>query len=155
MSPFGIKGFNKYLSFVSDVYLDEPNTFYILKDSQYLPVEIIFQIYKNKKILKVNNNSDRNQANLYTNYELYLDRSALRKPNADEYYHLDLIGLKVYDVNNNFIGVIDEITNNNNLDYLKIKHNDNFLIIPFTKKNVNKIELRKKKLFLYQKSYDF
>ena len=101
--------------------------------------------------MKVNNNSDRNQANLYTNYELYLDRSILKKTNTDEYYHLDLIGLKVYDVNNNFIGVIDEINNNNNLDYLKIKHNDNFFIIPFTKKNVNKIELRLKKLFLYQK----
>ena len=151
MSPFGIRGFNKYLSFVSDYYLDEPNTFYILKDSQYLQVDIIFQTYKNKKILKVNNNSDRNQANHYTNYELYLDRSILKKTNTDEYYHLDLIGLKVYDVNNNFIGVIDEINNNNNLDYLKIKHNDNFLIIPFTKKNVNKIELRLKKLFLYQK----
>ena len=101
--------------------------------------------------MKVNNISDRNQANLYTNYELYLDRSVLKKTNTDEYYHLDLIGLKVYDVNNNFIGVIDEINNNNNLDYLKIKHNDNFFIIPFTKKNVNKIELRLKKLFLYQK----
>ena len=101
--------------------------------------------------MKVNNISDRNQANLYTNYELYLDRSALKKTNTDEYYHLDLIGLKVYDVNNNFIGVIDEINNNNNLDYLKIKHNDNFFTIPFTKKNVNKIELRLKKLFLYQK----
>ena len=101
--------------------------------------------------MKVNNISDRNQANHYTNYELYLDRSILKKTNTDEYYHLDLIGLKVYDVNNNFIGVIDEINNNNNLDYLKIKHNDNFFIIPFTKKNVNKIELRLKKLFLYQK----
>ena len=150
MSPFGIRGFNKYLSFVSDYYLDEPNTFYILKDSQYLQVDIIFQTYKNKKILKVNNNSDRNQANHYTNYELYLERSILKKTNTDEYYHLDLIGLKVYDVNNNFIGVIDEINNNNNLDYLKIKHNDNFLIIPFTKKNINKIELRLKKLFLYK-----
>ena len=101
--------------------------------------------------MKVNNNSDRNKANLYTNYELYLDRSALKKTNTNEYYHLDLIGLKVYDVNNNFIGVIDEIKNNDNLDYLKIKHNDNFLIIPFTKKNVNKIELRLKKLILHQK----
>lgn len=98
--------------------------------------------------MKVNNISDRNQANLYTNYELYLDRSVLKKTNTDEYYHLDLIGLKVYDVNNNFIGVIYEINNINNLDYLKIKHNDNFLIIPFTKKNIYKIELRLKKLFL-------
>ena len=89
--------------------------------------------------MKVNDNSDRDQANLYTNYELYLDRSVLKKTNTDEYYHVDLIGLEVYDVNNNFIGVIDEINNNNNLDYLKIKHNDNFLIIPFTKKNLTKL----------------
>ena len=98
--------------------------------------------------MKVNNNSDRNQANLYTNYELYLERSAL-KTNTDEYYHLDLIGLKVYDTNNKFIGVIDEINNNNDLDFLKI-NTTIILIVPFTK-NVNKIELKLKKLFLYQK----
>jgi len=101
--------------------------------------------------LKVSNNSDRNQANFYTNYEFYLDRNTLKKTNTDEYYHIDLIGLKVYDLDNNFIGVVDEINNNNNLDYLKIKLNDNSLIIPFTKKNVNKIEFESNKLFLYQK----
>ena len=101
--------------------------------------------------MKVSNNSDRNQANFYTNYEFYLDRNILKKTNTDEYYHVDLIGLKVYDLDNNFIGVVDEINNNNNLDYLKIKFNDDFLIIPFTKKNVNKIEFESNKLFLYQK----
>ena len=81
---------------------------------------MFFQIYKNKKILKINDISDRNEANLYTNREFYLDRSAL-KTKTDEYYHLDLIGLKVYDVNNNFIGVIDEI-NNIKFDCLRVRH---------------------------------
>ena len=140
---------------MSDYYLDATNIFYILKNSHYLPVKIIFKSYKNKKILKINDNYDRNEAKLYTNHEFYLDRRILKKTNADEFYHVDLIGLKVYGVNNNFLGVVDEITNNNNLDYLKVKHIDNFSIIPFTKKNVKRIDFTSKKLHLNLNSYDF
>jgi len=98
--------------------------------------------------LKVNDNFDRNDAKNFTNIEFYLDRSILKPTNLDEYYHIDLIGLKVYDVNNNFIGVVEEITNNNNLDYLKINLINDFLFIPFTKKNINKIDIGSKKLLL-------
>ena len=149
MSPFGIKGFNNYISFVSDFYLDESNKFYILKNSEYFLVKIIFKTFKNKKILKINDNLDRNEAKLFTNHELYLERSVLKQTDTDEYYHVDLIGLKVYDVNNNFISIIDEIISNNNLDYINVKLNNNFLMIPFTKKKVKRIELSSKKLLLY------
>ena len=149
MSPFGIKGFSNYLSFVNNFYLDESNKFYIQKNSQYLPVKIIFKTFKNKKILKINDNLDRNEAKLFTNHELYLERSVLKQTDTDEYYHVDLIGLNVYDVNNNFIGIIDEIISNNNLDYINVKLDNNFLMIPFTKNKVRRIELSLKKLILY------
>ena len=113
-----------------------------------MPVKIIFKNYKNKKILKVNDNFDRNDAKRFTNIEFYLNRSILKPTNLDEFYHIDLIGLKVYDVNNNFIGVVEEITNNKDLDYLKLNFNNDFLFIPFTKKNINKIEMRSRKLLL-------
>jgi 16S rRNA processing protein RimM len=140
---------------VSAEYLVSSNKFYILRNSQYLPLKITFKNYKDNKILKINDNSDRNEAKLYTNNEFYLDRSTLNQTNTDEYYHVDLIGLKVYDVDNNFIGVIDEIINNNNLDYLKVKLDNDFIIIPFNKKNVNKIEFGSNKLFLIKNNYDF
>ena len=139
MSPFGIKGFSNYISFVNDFYLDESNKFYILKNSQYLPAKIVFKTFKNKKILKINDNLDRDEAKLFTNHELYLERSVLKQTDTDEYYHVDLIGLKVYDLNNNLIGIIDEIISNNNLDYINVKLNNNFLTIPFTKKKLKKL----------------
>ena len=98
--------------------------------------------------MKVNDNCDRNGAKHFTNIEFYLDRCILKPTNFDEYYHIDLIGLKVYDVNNIFIGIVNEVTNNNNLDYLKINLINDFLFIPFTKKNINKIDIRSKKLLL-------
>ena len=79
MSPFGIKGFNKYQSYVSDSYLVSTNKFYIQKNSDYFPVKVFFKSYKNNKILKINDISDRNEAKLYTNREFYLDRSVLKK----------------------------------------------------------------------------
>ena len=103
--------------------------------------------------MKVNDSSDRDEASIYTNHEFYVNRSILKQTKLDEYYHVDLIGLKVYDVNNNFIGVVDGIANNNNFDYLKINLNNRLSIIPFTKKNVNKIDFRSKKLLL--NNYDF
>ena len=149
MSPFGIKGFNNYISFVNNFYLDESNNFYILKNSQYLLVKVIFKTFKNKNILKINDNLDRNEAKLFINHELYLERSVLKQTDTDEYYHVDLIGLKVYDGNNRVIGIVDEIISNNNLDYINVKLNNNFLLIPFTKKKIKRIELSSKKLFLY------
>ena len=99
--------------------------------------------------MKINNNLDRNEAKLFTNHELYLERSVLKQTDIDEYYHVDLIGLKVYDVNNSLIGIVNEIISSNNLDYINVKLNNNFLLIPFTKKKVKRIELSSKKLFLY------
>ena len=120
-----------------------------MKDSQYLSVKINFKKpYKNKKILKINDNLDRDEAKLFTNHELYLERSVLKQTNLDEYYHVDLIGLKVYDLNNNLIGVIDEIISNNNLDYLNVNLNNNFLTIPFTKKKLTKLILDPKNLLI-------
>ena len=130
---------------MSDYYLNESFNFYILKDLKYLNVKITFNNYKNKKILRVDDNSDRNEAKLYTNHELYLDRSILKPTGLNEFYFIDLIGTKVYDANNNFIGVVDEITNNNNLDYLKVKSKNQFIFVAFTKNNINKIELVSKK----------
>lgn len=99
--------------------------------------------------MKINNNLDRNEAKLFTNHELYLERSVLKQTDTDEYYHVDLIGLKVYDVNNSLIGIVNEIISSNNLDYINVKLNNNFLLIPFTKKKVKRIELSSKKMFLY------
>jgi len=99
--------------------------------------------------LKINESHDRNEAKLFTNHELYLERCVLKQTKIDEYYYVDLIGLKVYDANNNLIGIIDEIINHNNLDYINVKLNDNFSMIPFTKKKVKTIELSSKKLLLY------
>ena len=130
---------------MSDYYLNESFNFFILKDLKYLNVKITFNNYKNKKILRVDDNSDRNEAKLYTNHELYLDRSILKPTGLNEFYFIDLIGTKVYDVNNNFVGVVDEITNNNNLDYLKVKSKNQFIFVAFTKNNINKIELVSKK----------
>ena len=112
-------------------------------------VKIIFKTFKNKKILKINDNLDRNEAKLFTNHELFLERSVLKQTDTDEYYHVDLIGLKVYDLNNNFIGIIDEIISNNNLDYINVKLDNDFLMIPFTKNKVRRIELSLKKFILY------
>ena len=109
---------------------------------------MFFKSYKNNKILKINDISNRNEAKLYTNREFYLDRSVLKKTKIDEYYYVDLIGLKVYDVNNNFIGVVNDITNNNKFDCLRVRLSNNFSIIPFTKKNVNRIDLISNKLLL-------
>ena len=114
---------------MSDYYLNESFNFFILKDLKYLNVKITFNNYKNKKILRVDDNSDRNEAKLYTNHELYLDRSILKPTGLNEFYFIDLIGTKVYDVNNNFIGVVDEITNNNNLDYLKVKSKNQVMTV--------------------------
>jgi 16S rRNA processing protein RimM len=64
---------------------------------------------------------DRNTAERLTNLELYVARERLPAPAADEFYHADLIGLAVVDVNGRPVGEVTAVQNFGAGDLLEIR----------------------------------
>jgi 16S rRNA processing protein RimM len=64
---------------------------------------------------------DRNAAERLTNVELYVSRDRLPPPETDEFYHADLIGLTVVDVNDTALGKVIAVQNFGAGDLLEVQ----------------------------------
>jgi 16S rRNA processing protein RimM len=77
--------------------------------------------------------SDRDRAATLTNIRLYVARERLSEPEPDEYYHADLIGLRVETEGAEFIGTVAAVQNFGAGDLLEIaRAGRDSVHIPFT-----------------------
>ena len=108
------------------------------------PLTLKVQRNTNKGVIvRVQNITDRNHAEQLKGRELYVKRSELPEPEADEFYHVDLIGLKVKDEEGNKIGTVIDIANYGAGDILEIKltNKNNTELIPFKPDFVPNVDL--------------
>lgn len=77
------------------------------------------------KLYGINN---LNEARNYLNHDVVIEEHDLRKLDKDAYYIHDIIGLKVYDENDNYCGKIIEV--------YKLKSNDVFEVMTKEKKKI-------------------
>ena len=139
----GLKGEVKIKSF-----LDNPYSIleYDLKDSK----EKIYQVdsfyeHKNLLIAKLVGYDSIDMVESLINKELYIYREEFPEIDKEEdnYYHVDLIGLKVVDASQNYIGVIVAVYDFGAGDILEIKTNQNTtFMLEFTKKNFPVINMK-------------
>lgn len=157
-SAYGLKGWVNIISYTqpkiniinySPWYLKNTdlNSVKHNSDVEYQLVEIS-QIRKHGKgiVAQLPDCHDRTQAESLKNIEIAILREQLPKPNRDEYYWHDLIGLNVTTVNNVTLGkIIDLIeTGANDVLVVEEKHGDksNTRLIPFVRPSVvTKIDL--------------
>lgn len=129
-APYGLKGFVHVHSFTSpkeniinfpEMLLQKP-----INDSwQFLHIESIKE-HGNNYVAKFVGTNDRNAAAELTNSKLAVDRAALPSLNdPDQYYWVDLIGLEVYNEENNYLGVIADVFATGANDVLVISDSNN------------------------------
>jgi 16S rRNA processing protein RimM len=94
-------------------------------------------------IARIKGIDDRNAAEALKGTALYIARTKLPKPDDDEFYHTDLIGLTAVDVGGTIIGNIDRV-----LDFgagtileLKLTGQTKTELVPFTKACVPNVNL--------------
>ncbi len=86
--------------------------------------------------------SDRNAAEKLTSTQLFLDRSALPEPDADEYYYADLIGLAAQAEDGAVIGTVAAVHDYGAGASLEIaRENAAPLLVPFTKASVPVVDI--------------
>jgi len=113
-SPFGIKGEVKIISYCEtpiqiEKYslFDENGKAMKLKISNKNKTIVGFTISKDAILIaKIDGVDSRNQSELLRGKEIFIDRSELNQTKDDEFYHVDLIGLDVIDLDSKKLGKV-------------------------------------------------
>lgn len=127
-SAHGIKGLAKINSFAenpSDIFKYSGKIF-DAKSRNY-KIKVVSQVPNkdgNLFIAQIDGINDRNASEALRGTELFIDRADLKKTKKDEFYQIDLVGLKVLDVNKKQIGIVEEVNDFGAGIIIDIKFND-------------------------------
>lgn len=100
-------------------------------------------------LARVEGVADRNAAERLKGTRLYLSRTALPAPGEEEYYHADLIGLRVVLRDGSSFGAVKAVNDFGAGDSLEIERPDGALVlVPFTSTTVPLVDLAGGRLVL-------
>jgi 16S rRNA processing protein RimM len=143
----GIQGAVKVKTFTQDpVNIFDYGVLRDAKGQEY-PLKLVRELSSDSLIVTVEGVRDRNQAEALRGTKLYVERSQLPDLGEEEFYHNDLMGLAVQDLDGNDIGRVSAISNFGAGDFLEIVDAHHHLYtIPFTREAVPIIHLPAKGL---------
>ncbi len=96
-------------------------------------------------ILKLKGIDDRTTAQKYKTQYLKIDRENARKLPEDTYYIVDIIGCKVYDVNDIYIGMVKDVIQNTSQDLYEVeKENGQRILIPVVEAFIKQVDINNK-----------
>ncbi|MFZ9180357.1 MAG: ribosome maturation factor RimM [Rickettsiales bacterium] len=140
LSPHGIKGDVKVIYYGDNVKNLEKYPLFDINDNEYF-----FKIKNFTKTSEKSNNNgdkfaiasiknvdDRNHAEKLKGLEIYSYREHFQKTKKNEFYIIDLVGLKVLNMQNQEIGTVVNVLNNATTA-IEIEFLDNFIPNGFSK----------------------
>ena len=108
-----------------------------------------------ESIVRFNGIADRNAADALRGAQLYVPRASLPPPEAGEFYHADLIGLRAEDEKGALLGTVRALHNFGAGDVVEIEFaNGETEFIPFTDANVPIIEIAAGRMVVVPPRYD-
>ena len=146
VAPYGIKGWIKVRSFTEalDSLLDFP-VWWLGKEGDWRESRVIEAAVHGKTIVaSIEASPDRNAAESLKGLQIAVPRSSLPDAEEGEYYWLDLIGLRVFNLEGVELGVVDDIIETGANDVLQVK-GEKVHLIPFVSKFVHDVD-RKNRL---------
>ncbi|WFD08968.1 ribosome maturation factor RimM [Tepidibacter hydrothermalis] len=103
----------------------------------------------NVVILKIKGIDSINDAEKLIKKYLKIPRENARELEEDEYFISDLIGIKAYTVDGEYVGVLDEVLQTGANDVYLIKNDENKeILIPALKKFVPELSIEDKKMII-------
>jgi 16S rRNA processing protein RimM len=113
-----------------------------LDDGRRLSISALRIAKPGEAVVRFEGISDRNAAEALKGAQLSVSREALPNPEADEFYHADLIGLAVEDAAHALFGKVRAIHNFGAGDVMEIETTNGATeFLPFTEDIVVKVEL--------------
>lgn len=112
---------------------------------QKYPLKFVRLALPDGFIATVEGIKDRNQAEALRGTRLYVERENLPDLSEEEFYHSDLIGLPVQDLEGQEVGHVKAVSNFGAGDFIEIMNAASHLYtIPFTRQAVPGVQLPKK-----------
>lgn len=107
------------------------------------------RVHKNMLIVKFKEISDIDTAIKLKDKYVYISRESLKILEEDTYYVFDLIGIEVFDINENKIGVLSDVQNSGANDVYEIKTlEDKKIYLPAIHDVIKKVDLKNKKMYV-------
>lgn len=144
VNTHGLKGYLKIMPFTDDVSIfDTLKTVYVMYKGNLVNFNIEDVRYvKNMLHLKLENINDIDEAEKYKGCYLKIDRNNAKKLDKNTYFIVDLIGIDVYNMNNEKIGVLEDIIKTGSNDVYFVKCNDGKqILLPAISKAIKKIDI--------------
>ena len=129
LKPQGIKGELKLRPFVDDLArFSELTHVYLKQGSEYICRKVEYsRIYRSFAYIKISGCEDRNQAEMFRGFYLYIDREHATPPAEGGFYIADLIGMDVFDNTGTKLGNVADVFNTGAADIYVIKGARGFL----------------------------
>ena len=147
-APHGVKGEMRLKSFTADPLSIQDYAPLTDKTGQRrFTIRTARLVNDDMLVVALEGISDRTAAEALTNLTLYIPRDQLPKPDEEEFYHADLIGLKAHAPDGSMIGTVTAVHDFGAGDILDIAPSTGAsLLVPFTKANVPVIDLSAQKM---------
>lgn len=154
-SSYGIRGWLRVFSFTEEPdSLFDYKPWYIQRAGKWQEVEVeSFKPHNQDTIVKLKGIDDRDDANLLTNFEIYVNAQDLPDLDEGDFYWKDLIGCKVVTINGYDLGQVSDLMETGSNDVLVVKANlkDAFgakeRLIPFVEEQfIKQVDLSAKQI---------
>ena len=146
-SPYGIRGWLKVISHTSpfDNLFQYSHWQVPIKNVWRTVIISTGKVHGTNLIVKLKGCDDRNEARLFTNLEIAIARHEFPALKKGEYYCVDLIGLRVVNIENVELGHIESILATGSNDVIRIKDKVNRArLLPYIDEVVKSIDLDKR-----------
>jgi 16S rRNA processing protein RimM len=150
LRPHGLEGLLRVQSFSQSAasLINAESVLFKLKtgENQHLGV-ISARPHKNVFLVKLDGLTDINQAEPFRGAEIYISKDALVREEG-EYFWFELLGLKVFTSDDEFLGVVSQIIPSGNSEIYVVKNGDREVLLPATREVVNHIDLENGKMMV-------
>lgn len=151
VSTHGIKGEVKVYSesdFKEDRF-SKGNILYLKENETYNPITInSYREHKNMSLITINDYKNINEVLKYIGFSIYIKKEDL--PILDEgHYYTEVIGLEVYNIENIYIGIVEDIRIVPQGGILEIKKKDGKIsLVPYVSEFVIEIDVKNNKMII-------
>jgi len=121
------------------------NTLYVKKNNDFIPITIqSHRVHKGLDLITFNNYKNINDVLEFVDLDVYVDYDSVEELPDDEYYYQELLDCKVYDINNNYIGIVVDLLDLPQGTILKIKQDNKKSLVPFNDEFVKEVNCEEK-----------
>ena len=151
VNTYGIKGFFKVVPLTDDITRFEKLESIYIEKNRKLETKIIEQVkyHKNLVLLKVKDIDDIDQALVYKNCYLKIDRKDAVELPEDTYFIIDLIGVEVYTQEEKLLGSIVDVFPTGSNDVYVVKDNlGKQILLPAIGDVIKQVDISNKKMIV-------